>query len=288
MQQAERKSITIDGLRVNYIEAGDGPTVLLVHGLGTSLITWYRNVDPLVDAGYRVIAVDLPGHGDSDKPRDMSYDPEAAPIFLQQFLEVVGVERATVVGSSAGGLLVAMFALAHPEMVDKVVLVASGGLGHEVSWLLRIVSVPGLGELLYQPRLHLNSNISKYLFHQPPPFLDEVMPEMQRVRNLPGSRYAALRSIRSSINLLGLRKQRHILEHLKDLRAPLMIVWGQEDAIIPVSHAASVQEELPQSVVHIFSECGHWPHMEKSEEFNSHLLRFLDRPTSRRGPATCR
>lgn len=275
MQQVEAKYLTVGQLNVHYVEAGEGPVVLLVHGLGTSLITWYRNIDPLVEAGYRVIALDLPGHGDSDKPRDMSYDPEAAPIFLKGFLEALGVERATVVGSSAGGLLVAMFALAHPEMVEKLVLVASGGLGYEVSWFLRIVSVPGLGELLYQPRLHRTADIAKFLFHQPPPFLDEVMPEMQRVRNLPGSRFAALRAIRSSINLLGLRKQRHILHRLKRLPAPLMIVWGQEDVIIPVSHAASVMEELPQSVVHIISECGHWPHMEKSEEFNGHLLRFL-------------
>ena len=285
MQLAKTKYVTVDNLKVHYAEAGEGPVVLLVHGLGSSLITWYRNMDPLVEAGYRVIALDLPGHGDSDKPRDMSYDPNAAPTFLKQFLEATGVERAVVVGNSAGGLLVAMFAMAHPEMVDKVVLVSSGGLGPEVSWFLRIVSVPGLGELLYQPQFYPTNDMFRHIFYQLPPFLDELIPEMQRVRNLPGSRHAAIQSIRSSINLLGLRKQRYILDRLKHLPAPLMIVWGREDTIIPVSHANLVSQELPQSVVHILSECGHWPHMEKSEEFNAHLLRFLLDSAGHRAPA---
>ena len=285
MQLAKLKYATVGDLEVHYAEAGEGPAVLLVHGLGSSLITWDRNMGPLAEAGYRVIAVDLPGHGDSDKPRDLSYDPGAAPTFLKSFLAAVGVERATVVGNSAGGLLVAMFALAHPEFVDKVVLVSSGGLGPEVSWFLRLLSVPVLGEVLYQPRLDRNNDIVKRMFYNPPSFLDDLLPEIQRVRNLPGSRYAAIQSIRSSINLLGLRKERNILHDLKQLTAPLMIIWGQEDIIIPASHADLVLQELPRSVVHILSECGHWPHMEKFDEFNAHLLRFLLDSASHQTPA---
>ena len=275
MERLDSKFITLGGVKVHYLQVGEGPTVLLVHGLGTSMVTWQRNVDPLVAAGYRVLALDLPGHGDSDKPRNLSYDPVAGAELLLQFLQSQGVQQASVVGSSAGGLVVSLFALANPERVEKMVLVASGGLGRRVSWLLRVMSVPGLGELVYQPKLQKFNDLSRYIFFQPPPFLEEVLHEMSRVRNLPGSRRAALQGVRSSVNLFGLRQRRYILHRLKGLSKPMMTVWGAEDRILPVSHAATVRRELPQTIVRVIPRCGHWPHMERAEEFNELLIRFL-------------
>jgi pimeloyl-ACP methyl ester carboxylesterase len=276
MEPVEHKYVDIEGVKVHYVEGGEGPAVLLVHGLGTSLITWRQNFGSLVSAGYRVLALDLPGHGDSDKPKSLSYDPVTGATLIHQFLKMQKVEKVSVVGSSAGGLIAGLFALAYPEWVEKMVLVAPGGLGRRLSWYLRIMSVPGLGEILYQPRLQNAIVLSKRIFHRAPPFLQEVLPEMYRVRTLPGSRYAAIQAVRSSINFFGLRKQRHILHQLKDLPSPLMTVWGKEDSIIPVAHAEIVKRELPNSVVCIIPKCGHWPHMEKAEEFNRLLVRFLE------------
>jgi pimeloyl-ACP methyl ester carboxylesterase len=276
MELAEHKYVNINGVNIHYVEGGKGPAVLLVHGLGTSLITWHQNFDSLVGAGYRVLALDLPGHGDSDKPRSLSYDPVTGASLIHQFLKIQKVGKVSVVGSSAGGLIASLFALAHPEWVEKMVLVAPGGLGRRLSWLLRIVSVPGLGELLYQPRLQNAIVLSKRIFYGNPPCLSEVLPEMCRVRTLPGARYAAIQAVRSSINLFGLRKQRHILHQLKELPAPLMTIWGAKDHIIPAAHAEVVKRELPNSVVCVLPRCGHWPHMEKAEEFNRLLVRFLE------------
>jgi pimeloyl-ACP methyl ester carboxylesterase len=274
MQQAEHKRVVLGGLNVHYVQAGQGPVVLLLHGLGTSLVTWSRNIEPLAAAGFTVLAPDLPGHGDSDKPAHLSYDPVDGARLIHQFLQSLGVARVSLVGNSAGGLVVGLFALSHPENVDRLVLVASGGLGRRVSWFLRVFSLPVLGELLYQPQLQ-NVDISKRIFYQAPPFLDEIMAEMYRVRALPGVRRAGLRAIRSSINFLGLRQNRYILPRLKQLPVPLLTVWGREDNIIPVSHARLVREELPHSLVRIMPQCGHWPHMEKAEQFNDLLIRFL-------------
>ncbi|MFQ6027045.1 MAG: alpha/beta fold hydrolase [Dehalococcoidia bacterium] len=275
MQWAERKYVNIGGVNVHYIQAGEGPTVLLLHGLGTSLITWHQNVDPLVAAGFRVLALDLPGHGDSDKPREISYDPISAARLLHHFLLSQEVERVSVVGSSAGGLIVSLFALSYPEQVDRLILVASGGLGKEVSWVLRLISVPGLGELVYQPRLQRMLDLDKRLFYQIPPILEEIKLELHRVRSLPGVRHAGIQSIRSSVNFLGLRKHRYLLPQLQQFPSPLMTVWGAEDQVLPAAHALTVQERLPHSVVRILPRCGHWPHMEKSEEFNDLLIQFL-------------
>ena len=275
MQRAEHKTLSVWGLNVRYVQAGEGPVVLLLHGLGTSLLTWYCNIDALADAGYRVIAPDLPGYGDSDKPSHLDYGPESAANFVYDFSQELGLDRFSLVGSSAGGLIAGLFALEYPEMVEKMVLVGSGGFGRKVSWFLRVMSLPVVGDLIYQPWLNNKMEATKYLFYRPPAILEELLPEMNRVKLLPGARAAMLRSIRSSINLWGLRKEGYILERLKASPVPLMTVWGADDIIIPVSHAEAVRRELPESVVRIIPECGHWPQMEKPGQFNPILTGFL-------------
>ena len=253
--------------------------VLLLHGLADSLLSWYCNVDALADAGYRVIAPDLPGSGDSDKPGHLEYDPVSAAEFIYDFAQELQVERFSLVGNSAGGLIAGLFALEHPEMVEKMALVCSGGFGRRVSWLLRALSVPLLGNLVYQPWLNNQMGLTKLLFHRPPAVLDELLPEMNRMKLLPGAREAVLRGIRSSINLRGVRKEGYIMERLKSSNVPLMTVWGAEDRIIPAAHAENVRLELPQSIVEVIPECGHWPQMEKPDLFNPMLISFLgDRP----------
>ena len=275
MQQAEYKTISVWGLNVRYVEAGDGPVVVLLHGLADSLLSWYCNVDALADAGYRVIAPDLPGSGDSDKPDHLEYDPDSAAEFVYDFTQELHVERFSLVGSSAGGLISGLFALEHPEMVEKMALVGSGGFGRRVSWLLRAVSVPVLGDIVYQPWVNEKMGITKRLFHRPPAILEELLPEMNRMRQLPGARAAVLRGIRSSITLRGIRKAGYIMDRLKTSDVPLMTVWGAEDRIIPVRHAEDVRRELPASIVEVIPECGHWPQMEKPSVFNSMLIDFL-------------
>ena len=271
----EHKTLDLDGVNVHYVQAGGGPVLLLLHGLGTSLATWRRNIQPLADSGFTVLAPDLPGHGDSDKPETISYDPLAGANLIGRFLETLGVDQASLVGNSAGGLIAALHALDQPDRVDRLVLVASGGLGRQISWFLRVVSLPILGEVIYQPWLHNMMGVDKRIFYRPAPFVDEVLTEMCRVRSLPGSKRAVLRSIRSSINYWGLREQRYILNRLPQLPMPLLTVWGENDTIIPVSHAASVRNTLPGSLVRTIPECGHWPHMEKADEFNRLLTQFL-------------
>lgn len=270
------RAVQIDGLRVNYAEAGKGPVMLLVHGVAGSHAIWWDNIRPLAEAGYRVLALDLPGHGDSDKPESISYDPNAGAALLGRFLAALDVEKAAVVGNSAGGLMAALFALDRPDRVERLVLVAAGGMGRDVTWFLRVASLPVFGGLAYQPGLAAIGGMDrKMMFHKPPPFADEFLSELHRVQGLPGSRRAALRSIRSGVNLGGLRKERLILDRLPRLEVPVLTVWGENDRVLPVEHAAAVRSALPSSQVVIYPECGHWPQMEKPAEFNRLLVQFV-------------
>ena len=248
----------------------------MVHGLGTSSVTWGHNIGPLAGAGYTVLAPDLPGHGYSDKPKSLSYGPEAGAQLIHDFLDALGVDRVSLVGNSAGGLIAGLFALDGPQRVDRLVLVASGGLGRDVSWALRIVSVPVLGELIYQPAILRLLRISNRLFYRPPAFPDGYLSESYRSRSNPESRRVTIQAIRSCITLFGQRRRCQILDRLGELAAPIMIVWGTEDRYIPVSHAYLIGWALPRAEVRTIPECGHWPHMEKAAEFNALLTQFLE------------
>ena len=280
MQQAEIKDVYVDGINVRYAIAGEGPVVLLVHGLASSMITWYCNIDALADAGFTAIAMDLPGYGDSELAPHLEYRPENAAHFLANFTAELDINRFSVVGNSAGGLIAGITALQYPEKVEKVALVAAAGLGRHLSWPLRLISVPVLGELIYKPHMISKAAMIKRIFFRPPAILDDILPEMLRVRCLPHAPRVMLQSVRSGINLLGLRREHNILDRLRDQPAPLLVIWGEDDLVIPPVKAEDVQHALPRSTVHVLPECGHWPHMEKPDDFNRILTDFLSQPST--------
>ena len=286
MQRAEYNTTSVWGLNVRYVDTGkavEGPVALLLHGLADSLISWYCNIDFLADAGYRVIALDLPGFGESDKPSHLEYDPGSAADFVYDFCQKLGIEKLSLVGNSAGGLIAGLFALEHPTVVEKLVLIDSAGLGRKVSWLLRAISVLILGDMVYRPKLNRMIGLSKRLFYQPPAILEELLPEMDRIKLLPGASMATVRSIRPSINLRGLRPKWQSLSRLKQSEVPLMVIWGADDFIIPVSHAEAARRELPQCDVQVLPEFGHWPQMEKPSVFNPLVADFLNATTAEPG-----
>ena len=280
MQRAQISDLRVDGINVRYAIAGEGPAVLLVHGLATSMITWCRNIDAVARAGFTAVAIDLPGYGGSGLADHRGYSPESAAGFLIDFADEMGIERFSVVGNSAGGLVAGVTALDFPDRVEKVALVGSAGLGKRVSWPLRLISIPVVGELVYKPQMVSKDALIKRIFYRPPDFLEEIIPEMVRVRCLPHGPHVMLQSVRSGLNLLGLRPEHQILSRLGQLNNRLLAVWGEEDLVIPPISVEDVHKVAPESTVHVMPECGHWPHMEKPEEFNEILTSFLARPTT--------
>ncbi len=270
----ESKFVDVGGIRTHYLVAGEGPPLLLLHGLGASVATWRDNIAALAGK-FRVYAIDLPGHGDTDKPRDMDYKMETMSAFLLEFLRIQKLEKVSLIGNSAGGSLGLQFALDHPERIDKLVLSDIAGLGRDASIYIRLVTLPLLGEVLESSKVGGTRFMLYNVFFDKGFVGDGLLQELYRSRQMKGAKEAVVRTIRNGVNIRGIKKRFLFLDHLKDLKVPMLLVWGAQDSIFPAAHAHEVAKAAPNVVVRVFDQCGHWPHMEKSSEFNALVENFL-------------
>ena len=276
---------TIHGKTVGYRAAGTGPAILLIHGMTSSSETWEPVIGPLSECG-TVIAPDLLGHGDSAKPRgDYSLGAHASGV--RDLLVTLGHERATIVGHSLGGGVAMQFAYQFPERCERLVLVSSGGLGSEVSRLLRALSLPGAEYLLAlacTPRLRDGSiAFTRALTRvglRPAPALAEVLRSYSSLTDA-ASRQAFMNTLRAVIDLGGQRVGAHDRLYLVG-DIPVMIVWGAKDPVIPVSHATAAHDAIPGSRLVIFEPGGHFPHRESPERFAESLTDFIRTTTPAR------
>ena len=267
------------GLKINYGFAGAGPPVILLHGAAASHVTWCGNIGPLSQR-YTVYAPDLPAHGDSEVSPGDPHETFGDPRFLLDFIDNLGIERASIIGNSGGGSVSAMFAIRYPERVDKLVLVDAGGLGRSVSWFLRIASLPLVGRILHLHTINSDRALVASIFHKPRPIDPDIARELRRARNSWHTRMAVVKAIREGFNIFGVKKEMILLDQIRELEMPLLIVWGEKDGVLPVSHALEASKKLPNATVRIMRDCGHWPHMENPEKFNQLVMGFLEEPKS--------
>ncbi len=261
-----------------YRSAGSGPAVVLVHGMVNSSRHWESVATRLADE-YRVIAPDLIGHGDSAAVRgDYSLGAHAASI--RDLLAAIGVDRATLVGHSLGGGVAMQFFYQFPQRTERLVLVSSGGLGHEVSPLLRIAALPGVGALLpiaAHPRLLAalaeagkrlrRRGVEQALYIQA---VARALAPLQRR----DARKAFLQTLRSVIDARGQRVSAS--DRLYLLRSfPTLIVWGERDQTIPLEHGRRAHEEAPGSRFETLPKAAHFPHLEDPEGLAESISGFL-------------
>lgn len=269
---------TIHGHRRAFRMAGSGPALLLLHGIGDSSEGW----EPLIAALARehtVIAPDLLGHGESDKPR-ADYSVAAYANGMRDLLDVLEIDHATVVGHSLGGGVAAQFAYQYPERCDRLVLVASGGVGRDVNPVLRLATLP-LADLALAPlQLPPSRMIGRgCLLAMRAVGLDlgRDADELQRVFDgLPdgAARGAFSRTLRSVVDWRGQVVTMRDRAYLT-LDVPTLIVWGAHDGVIPATHAELAREALPTARIEIFEEAGHFPHHHDSERFVALLSEFM-------------
>jgi pimeloyl-ACP methyl ester carboxylesterase len=272
------QKIALDGDQVAYRIAGKGPVLLLVHGMAGSSVTW-RYVMPTLAERFTVLAPDLLGQGESDKPRG-EYSLGAHANTLRDLLDALDHRRATVVGQSLGGGVAMQLAYQFPERCERLVLVDSGGLGREVTLYLRMLTLPGFEyvfPLFCTPRLRDTGNaIASWLGRagvQSTPAREEVWRSYASLADAE-SRRAFFRSLRDVIDLGG-QAVSALGRLYRASRLPTLIVWGAKDPFIPVSHAIAAHEAIPGSRLEIFEGVGHYPHCEAPERFVEVLIDFI-------------
>lgn len=268
----------VHGHDVAYRQAGSGPLIVMVHGIAGSSGTWAA-VMPLLAERYTVIAPDLLGHGESAKPRG-DYSLGAYASGIRDLLAVLGHDRATIVGHSLGGGVAMQLAYQFPQMAERLVLICSGGLGKEVNLLLRALSLPGTEYLLpaiLSPQLHGLVRWAGTPFGRlglrVDPFLAEVWAAWSRLTDLRAQR-AFIHTIRAVIDVAGQRVSARDRLYLTD-EMPTMIVWGEDDHVIPVEHGRIGHELMPGSRLEIVPDAGHFLPWERPELLDRLLRDFL-------------
>ena len=255
----------VGGLRVRYADRGFGDSVvLLLHGFGGDLDNWMFNLDSLAEK-HRLLALDLPGHGQSVKT---NVDPSLSGMatFVRKFLDVLSVSSVHVVGHSMGGAIAMQLASDSPETVKSLGLICSAGLGPDInSDYLR-----GFIEAQSQQELKL---VLEQLF------ADESLVNLQLVNNL--LNYKRMDGVEASLNalsetLISAGEQTFLTDNIVASGIPVLVIWGKKDRIIPVSHAQNFSAAGGYCVeVEIFDSAGHMVQMEKAYEVNRSLLNFL-------------
>ncbi len=273
------QQLTIHNREVAYRVAGSGPVVLLIHGMAGSATTW-KHVMPALCERFTVVAPDLLGHGRSDKePGDYSLGAFAS--LLRDLLVALDHEHATVVGQSLGGGVAMQFAYQYPERCERLVLVGSGGLGREVNPVLRLLTFPGADALLRIVSTERIRSAARGLGAlmeragmQPRPATDELWRSYESLSDA-STRKAFLRTLRAVIDPKGQAVSAENRLHLA-ADMPTLIVWGDSDPVIPVSHAYAAHERIAGSRLEIFEGVGHYPHCEAPERFVDVLTDFIE------------
>ena len=272
------RELSLHGHRIAYRTAGSGPVLVLIHGIAGSSATWDEVVPVLADR-YCVVAPDLLGHGESAKPRgDYSLGGYASGV--RDLLGALGYERASVVGHSLGGGVAMQFAYQFPERCERLVLVSSGGLGPEVHPILRAAALPGAEWVL--PLLcaagvrDAVEGVARFLARvglRAAPDLEEMWRGFCSLADA-DARLAFVHTLRTIIDVSGQRVSAADRLYLA-AEVPVLLVWGEQDPMIPVAHARVAHQVIPGSRLAIFPAAGHFPHRDEPRRFVEVLLDFL-------------
>ena len=261
------------GEPVRYFHLGSGPPLVLLHGLGEAALVWYGNIAPLAEE-FAVYAPDLLGHGHSGKS-SQPHTPQVGTAFVTGLLDALDVSAAHLVGNSLGGLLAASVALTHPDRVRSLVLEDSAGLGHEIAGFLRAMSLRLVGEAMARPTQGGLRRLLRILLHDPACATDDLVEALHQERSLPGNKEAMLQALRAGVTIRGVKRSVLLTHSLAALQTPTLLVWGRQDPLFPVAQAERTARRLPRARLHVFEACGHWPHLEKRDEFNRLVAGFV-------------
>ena len=256
------KEITIYGQKIHYVEAGSGPNLILLHGLGGSSQVWQFNIGPLAEK-YHVFVPDQIGFGKSDKPL-VNYRIRTYVDFLDQFCKQLKIDRPTLVGNSMGGWIAAIYAATYPDRVDKLVLADAAGYAPPKDFDTRVF-------FALNPTTREGMKIlSAKVFYNKAFLTDAAIDQAMAARLGAGDGFT-IKSITESI----IRGEDFLDDVVKTIKHPTLIVWGRQDGLIPLSEGERFHKDIAGSTLIVFDQCAHVPNIEKAGEFNAAVIKFL-------------
>lgn len=262
--------VTVSGMEVHYRDEGRGFPLVLIHGTASSLHTWDGWTGALTK-NFRVIRMDLPSFGLTGPSPERDYSINAYVRFLDVFLNAVGVSRCHIAGNSLGGLIAWNYALAHPGKVEKLILIDSAGYPfRSTPWIFRLMRLP-LADTVARyldPRLLVEKNLRE-VYSDASKITRETVDRYYRLTLREGNRAALVDRARTDDDFESMAKR------IPSLRAPTLIMWGEDDAWIPVDHARRFARDIPGSVLKLYNGAGHIPMEEIPEITVQDARRFL-------------
>jgi pimeloyl-ACP methyl ester carboxylesterase len=268
-EAVEERDVDVGGIMTHCLVAGpvNAPRVVFVHGLGGSFTTWSLNLSAFAGQ-FRICALDLVGAGSSDKPA-MDYSVPALAAFLARFLNALGPDwqHVSIIGHSLGGAVSLAFAASCPQRIERLVLVDSAGLGPEIDrTVLDLMRSRPTQENL---RIELT-----HFFAQPGMIQQALVDQLYQQRMQPGAHEALIATSDAAFDHG--QQQTDLRDTLAGLNIPVLVVWGDADAVIPVAHAQE-GKRASQGSVEVFVDSGHCPHIERADAFNQLVRSFLER-----------
>jgi pimeloyl-ACP methyl ester carboxylesterase len=270
MEYRSEGYITINRMDIRYAVRGSGRPLLLLHGFCEFLETWDFNLRPLGEY-YQVYAMDLPGHGLSDKPY-LDYNIAFFTDFTLSFMQAMGIDRASIIGHSFGGAIGINVATSFPEKVERLILESSFGLGNDISLLHKLCSVPVLAKTDSQgARTALKERINLE-FHKPDFVAQEIVGRSYLFMQMPEARRVMLNIMHNWVDAQGLRREAIMMDRLHLIQSPTLIFHCAQDRIHPLRLSRNAWRLIPDAQLKILSGCGHCPHIEKAAEFNAAVI----------------
>jgi pimeloyl-ACP methyl ester carboxylesterase len=273
------EELDLHGHRVRFRIGGEGPAIVLIHGITGSSATWDQ-VLPQLARDFTVLAPDLLGHGDSAKPRG-DYSLGAYASGIRDLMIALEIERASYVGHSLGGGVAMQLAYQFPERLDRLALVSSGGLGKEVHLMLRLVALPAaeyvLPLLVAEPLRNAGEAVAAAfgrLGLRAGHDLEEIAAGFASLGDV-DARQAFVHTARSIIDIEGQRASARDRLYLA-ADVPTLLIWGERDRIIPAKHGRAAQQEMPGSRLELFAEAGHFPYKTGPQRFVETLSQFME------------
>lgn len=273
--RTDGRFVTVEGLQIHYRTAGSGPPLILIHGIFANLFGW-RHVFAQLAQEHTVYALDLKGHGLSDKPNTGDYSPFGMADLVAHFMDALGIDSAAVIGQSMGGAIAAALAVRHPTRVQRLVLVDAAGYAlnyHIMPLLTRVAGSAAAGFVFRHsaPHRKLSAHFLRLCYYEPD---RTCTPDVVDGYFLPLLTPGANGVIAPLARDFG---QTSIAHRLKEIQAPTLIIWGQYDAVIPMHWGYRFQQDIANAELVVFPKCGHCPHEEEPEKFLETVNGFLQR-----------